>query len=80
MMATCKESVRRPEAFTNLKKKSFFGGIIIHFTFHLIQEGKYCCGDYSSPNVPGEGTSSNSGKEANPLVLYVNILKTSTYI
>lgn len=51
-----------------------------HFTFHLIQEGKCCCGDYSSPNVPGEGASSNSGKEASPLVLYVNILKTSTYI
>lgn len=48
-------------------------GPVIHFTIHLIQERKCCCGDYSSPNVPGEGASSNSGKEANPLVLYVNI-------
>lgn len=61
-------------------KEQLLLGIIIHFTFHLIQEGKCCCGDYSSPNVPGEGASSNSGKEANPLVLYVNISKTSTYI
>lgn len=79
-MTSGEASTIRPRDLYQPKEEELLPGKILYFTFHLIQGRKGCCGDYSSPNVPGEGASSNSGKEASPLVLYVNILKTSTYI